>query len=192
MIIPIVHTYADATESVSAFIFQWGQRKTNSSGTLQCPSVKEKNNTKSKYIRFQFKDSKFQWISHSQDHHPSELSMTRAGTNKLMNKCERALAHCWCYRAGKRLDYNPRTPSAIKLHLLYVRHGPVFFLVLPPPLYSDSSRALCCTIYHVFRTDSLVGMQNTHSHHLGSSWASEQNGKVQTCSTTSRWTNRPI
>lgn len=149
--------------------------------------------------------------------------MTREGTNKLMNKFKwiqictyisqdmlvwwqevvgcRDLAQCWCaVEQGtpadprKRLDFNPRTPFAIKMHL---RHGPMFFLsvcmaLVKVPLYSDSSRELCWTIYRVFQTDRFVCMLNTHSHHLGSSWVSEQNRKVQTRSTKRRWTNRAI
>lgn len=54
----------------------------------------------------------------------------------------------------------------------------VCIALVKAPLYSDSSRALCWTVHRVFQTDSFVCMQNTHSHHLGSSWASEQNRKL--------------
>lgn len=93
------------------------------------------------------------------------ILMTRGGWIQNLGPL---LLHYWaghpCW-PSKRLDYNPRIPFAIKMHL---RHSPMFFFsvciaLVKVPLYSDSSRALCWTIYRVFQTDKLVCMQNTHT-----------------------------
>lgn len=68
----------------------------------------------------------------------------------------------------------------------------VWIVLVKVPLYSDSQRVLCWTVHRVFQADRFVCMQNTYSHHLGSSWASELNIKVQTPSTSPRWANRSI
>lgn len=150
------------------------------------------------------------------------FSRTRKRTNKLMNKCKwilictyvtqvmlvwwqevsgcRALLHCLCTveqstPAASRRHYYIAISDICNQSALKAQFNVLFCVCivrLKAPLYSGRRRVLCWTVHRASQTDRFVCMQNTRSHHLGSSWASELNMKAQTHSTTPRWTNRSI